>query len=655
MLTFRLLPSPTQRAWSLPCLLLAVAWLLSGCAAVSVSTISPGDYLAERRGDVLTTGRLSERAREVLRVIGIQDCQEQPEACRQTLKNAQGITDEQKLSTLSELWLEHALALSRQPGANMAPTGHSDPILDAWVESARHAYGYLFLTPRRSSERALEDRQTQVRDYYNYATQQAVSRLFAAYQSQGISTSRHAPVQLGAWQIRSEAIDTTLQAQGQLPRELIAAASLRFKGLRNTYRRDGLGAEFVAVLDAPHDVQATTTPTSPMRAAKRTIQPGVGYLQYPSVTVVLKFEGETLAEVMHTKQLRVQLYDPYRSTHTTLGAEHVPLAANFTAGYGLWLARSGFATQSLRTLFGLSDGIVAPRVQLMQPWNPERRIAVMLHGLASSPEAWTNVANEVMGDEQLRQTYQIWQVYYPTNAPLALNLRNIRAALVQALQQLDPEGTSVAAHNITLVGHSMGGVLARLLVSHAEDQLWQLLPPDTKNSAEGPRLQEYLRFDPLPGVQRAVFIAAPHRGTPFAEQRIARHVANLITLPQSMLHEVGDLLKQVTPRTLGSVKSAAPDGHALVRIPNSIDNLSDQDAFVQAAATLPLAQGLPFHSIIGRVQPEGALQDSSDGIVPYSSAHLDNAQSELVITSGHSVQEHPQAILEIRRILHLRP
>ena len=47
------------------------------------------------------------------------------------------------------------------------------------------------------------------------------------------------------------------------------------------------------------------------------------------------------------------------------------------------------------------------------------------------------------------------------------------------------------------------------------------------------------------------------------------------------------------------------------------------------------------------------LKDSSDGVVPYSSAHLQGADSELVVSSGHSVQETPQAIIEIRRIMHL--
>lgn len=35
------------------------------------------------------------------------------------------------------------------------------------------------------------------------------------------------------------------------------------------------------------------------------------------------------------------------------------------------------------------------------------------------------------------------------------------------------------------------------------------------------------------------------------------------------------------------------------------------------------------------------------------SAHLDGAASELIVPSGHSVQKTPEAILELRRILHL--
>ncbi|MDA7414913.1 alpha/beta fold hydrolase [Xenophilus arseniciresistens] len=651
-------------------LLLLLACLLSGCAAVSVSTISPADYLAERRGDMLTTGRLSQTAQEVLRVIGIEDCRERPAPCRQTLQTAAGITEEQRLSALSELWLEHALATARAVGtpklplpvSSSAPAG--DPVLDAWIETARHAYAYLFHTARRPGERAFEDRQTQVRDYYNYAAQQAVSRLFLLYRGDVQAQAAPAPqdpqalTRIGRWQIRGETVEMPALPGAGLPQELVPAASLRFTGLRNTYRRDGFGAEFVAVLEPP-----APPPTPEGNGTPPPAHPGAGETQFPSVTALLRFEGRTLAEVMATSQVRVLLYDPYRSSHATLGGEQVPLAANFTAGYGLWLARSGFARQSLRTLFGLSDGIVAPRVQIMQPWNPERRIIVMLHGLASSPEAWVNVANEVMGDEQLRQNYQVWQVYYPTNAPLALNLHSIRQALQHTLRAHDPDGHSVAARNITLVGHSMGGVLARLLVSQADEQLWQLLPPQARGAQAREGMGAFLSFEPLPGVQRAVFIAAPHRGTPFAEERIARRVANLVTLPLAMLQEAGDLARLLAQMRPGADAagpqapqrggSASAEGSTLQRIPNSIDNLSDRDPFVRAAAALPMAPGLPHHSIIGRIDPGIALAQSSDGIVPYASAHLDSAQSERVITSGHSVQEHPAAILELRRILQL--
>ena len=68
-------------------------------------------------------------------------------------------------------------------------------------------------------------------------------------------------------------------------------------------------------------------------------------------------------------------------------------------------------------------------------------------------------------------------------------------------------------------------------------------------------------------------------------------------------------------------------------------------------AQLSMAPGVRFHTIIGNNTPSVPVQQSSDGIVPYSSAHWDGAASELVIPSGHSVQETPRAIVELRRIL----
>jgi pimeloyl-ACP methyl ester carboxylesterase len=609
--------------------------LLQGCASVSVSSISPARYLAERRGDALTSGRLSTAAQEVLRVVGIDGCRDDTLACRERLRLADGITEEQRLSALSELWLEAALAIDKSaPGQPLVP---DDATLTAWLETARHAYAYLFHTARSPGQRAFEDRQTQVRDYYNYAVQQTVTRLFHRYRSGPVPENPGTPVEVVGWRVGSRADTLRLPRNAALPDELIAASSLRFSGLRNTYRRDGFGAELIAVMPAPTADQADAQPFDESR--------------FPVITALLRFEGATLAEVLATREVQVLLFDPHRSDQVELAGVSLPLAANFTAGYGLWLARSGFAVQSLRTLFGMTDGIVRPRVQLMQPYDPNRRTIVMLHGLASSPEAWVNVANEVLGDALLRQTYQIWQVYYPTNAPLPLNQRAIREALQQTIAHFDPQGTAQASQDMVLVGHSMGGVLARLLVSSAGDRLWQALPPSLlERDAEGQhqRLDPYLAFEPLPQVTRAIFIAAPHRGTPFADNDFSRRIANLVTLPLTMLEQLADMrgLFVRPPQDGDAVAASGPQ-----RIPNSIDNLSDGDPFVRAAAALPISPAVRYHSILGQVDPALALAASSDGVVPYASAHLPGALTERVLPSQHSVQEHPLAIVEIRRIL----
>jgi hypothetical protein len=71
---------------------------------------------------------------------------------------------------------------------------------------------------------------------------------------------------------------------------------------------------------------------------------------------------------------------------------------------------------------------------------------------------------------------------------------------------------------------------------------------------------------------------------------------------------------------------------------------------VQAVDKLPITRGIPYHSIMGD-RGRGNTPNSSDGIVPYWSSHLDRAQSELIVDSGHDAQSNPEAIHEVERIL----
>ena len=622
-----------------------MAWLLAaalaGCAGVKVSATDPAEDLAQRRSDVLSTGKLSPATQESLRVLGEDQktCLSDAPRCRHLIGQTQGLNDEQRLSALAELWAHAAIDIQNQTLLNQR---RSLEDFSAWLESARHAWAYLFYTERSPSARALEYRQTQVRDYYNHATQQAITGLFALSQVSALDKISGRVSEVGNWHINIDLEGVRLPTSMQAPHELLPAAALTFSGLRNVYRRDGVGAELVAVFEAPNAAEA-------VRSAQ--LEEPYQEALYPAITGLLRFEGRNLDEVLVTRQVRLQVLDPYRFNAAIVQDVRVPLAGNFTSGYGLWLARSGFSTQALRSLIGLNNGIVRPKVYLMQPYDPKRHTIVMLHGLASSPEAWINVANEVLGDETLRSNFQIWQVYYPTNAPIPLNNRAIREVLDATFAHFDPQGTARASRNVTLVGHSMGGVLSRLMVTNTDGQLVASVQEDLGLQAADRkrlrgRLQEYLEFSALPQVDRAIFVAAPHRGTDFANNRVARWAANLITLPFSMIEQVADLtatLAHASPR-MGK--------NALLRIPNSIDNLSSEDSFLQMTANLPTARHVTTHSILGNDTPNQPLAQSSDGIVPYSSAHWPGAASELVVPFGHSVQEHPRAILEIRRILH---
>jgi hypothetical protein len=51
------------------------------------------------------------------------------------------------------------------------------------------------------------------------------------------------------------------------------------------------------------------------------------------------------------------------------------------------------------------------------------------------------------------------------------------------------------------------------------------------------------------------------------------------------------------------------------------------------------------------VDTDGPVTQGNDGVVQYSSAHIEPVESELVVRSGHSAAGNPHTIEEVRRIL----
>ena len=615
--------------------------LLGGCSilrefgpVVEVHTLDAGEAIELKRGDILTRGKLSDATTQTIRVAALdaQACAKPISAdCVEALAAVTGVAADRRLAALSELWLAQAQAM--KPGSEQQA---------AWLETIRYAYAYLFFGDHTLGERAFEDRQTQVRDWYNYAVERAATGMFEVRQQMSTQLPAQTRWNIAGWGLQLDMRSARLPGSTAVPAELLPASSLSFRGLRSLYRRDGFGAELVAVMP---DEPLTSAPIRDGRpAAKRNQQPlPWSEMPAPSMTVLLHPDGDDLDSVLHTRTVRLTVHDPYVESAIMLRGQRVPLAANFTAGYGVWLARAKFNKQSLRSLLGREGGIDRPHVYLMQPYDPNRRIIVMLHGLASSPEAWVELANEILGDEALRQHYQIWQVYYPTNMPIALNHAMIRRALGDTLAHFDPSGQAPASSDLVLVGHSMGGVIARLMVSSTDQSLVQLAADHSRLTPQQiKRIDPMLRFEPFPHVSRAIFIAAPHRGTSVAGGRLGRWMAGFIRFPVTVLEELAHTL---------APNAAASSHESLGHIPNSVDNLDENDPFVRAAADFPISAQVRYHSIVAQANADVALDDSDDGLVPYRSAHLPGAQSEKVIISGHSVQQNAAAILEIQRIL----
>jgi hypothetical protein len=341
---------------------LATALLAASCSMVGVKHITPKEYTAQRRSDVLNTRALSDSTVQTLNVVALSrdDCAAHFPRCTHTVLYSDGLDDERRLSALSELWLAYGL---QQTGHDEAI---SDSALNDYLQSARYAYAYLFYTARDPGERAFEMRQSQVLDFYNYAVQQAVSSFFSRLPELGTDWTS---VPVAGWNLLKPSTDVYLGSGNYIPKELIPAEGLRFSGLRNIYRRDGFGSPFVAVGATPAETG------QPWREPN-----------YVPLTAVLQFPGDNLAGVLRTTDVRLYAKNPYLDHTLQVDGQIIPLAANFTAPYGVWLARSGFARQSIRSLLG-RGGLSKPEVLLMQPYDPNRLTVIMLHGLASSPEA----------------------------------------------------------------------------------------------------------------------------------------------------------------------------------------------------------------------------------------------------------------------------
>jgi hypothetical protein len=361
-----------------------------------------------------------------------------------------------------------------------------------------------------------------------------------------------------------------------------------------------------------------------------------------ATAVYRRVNGEPYLSLI-TSKTSIELNGSTRSTFALNRDDAAAIAA--MSSRGRHVARSGFRNMLRPEAMRERSGIF-----LTEPYDPNKAIVLVVPGLQSTPFAFVDLMKAIRRDRDLSGHFQVWTFLYGTGTPVLFNALRLRQELEKAIYDVDSHDHDFATRHIVVLGHSMGGLSAHTLVSSSVEKLWNalfVLPPQRLRGDKEVirRFADGLHFRRNPRVVRAIFVATPHRGSNLAESWIGHIAASLIRLPTSLQTDIVNIVS-------ANQDAATPTAKEFDREMNfsAVHTLSPRDPALHALVDLPIE--VPFHNIIGQ-NHGGAVETSSDGVVPYTSSHLDGASSELVVRSGHSVCENPDAQREVIRILRL--
>jgi pimeloyl-ACP methyl ester carboxylesterase len=574
---------------------LLIALLGTACRTVDVEPVERPTRGLSIEGLEITDG-LSDTTRDVVAMLDIDAaCAQSAPACADLVLTQPGAVGEATRSVAAaELWYRYA-SRARQSDA-----------VAAWLGCARETHRYLFAPTLAGRPGALEGRSQLALRLHNAC----VAGLLYAVELRAARPAIGLRWEVDRMYFPSEAIE-----------RIELAERLSVHGLRSRQYDDGLGVPAVAI------------------GAKT--QAAVGFpAQSFALAVNLRFELDEAGAP------RIVVSDASRPRRIDTALGSLPLARDVSTAYGTAAHLFDAELTAWQALRG-TRGSERPEIRLLAPYDPEKTPVILIHGLASSPLAWVNVANELLGDPDISANFQIWLVRYSTGQPLLANRQQI-ATLIDNFRRQALAGSTEPPRNAVLIGHSMGGVLARLLVTDSGSTLWQAAfmrepdmlqgPPDAVDAA-----RQMLIFKPIGAVDEVVFIAAPHGGSVYADGTLAKLTRGLIHLPADTLSFLGALAQANPDLVSDAVRSSY-----LVGGPTSFDTLSPDQPVIQAGRKLPIADGIEIHSIIG-IRDEDK-PEKGDGIVPLVSAQWPQG-SENRVRGGHDVQDEPETIKLLKQIL----
>jgi pimeloyl-ACP methyl ester carboxylesterase len=418
-------------------------------------------------------------------------------------------------------------------------------------------------------------------------------------------------------------------------KNFVPAADLEVRGLRNRYRTPGIGAALAASIE-PLEAEAGK---QSMRIPPR--------LKIP-VTAFLRLDDPRAA--LASGKLRGELEFYTQDSARTLKIEgvEVPIEYETTSALALTLEGApvwdfeiaGFRSGDFTGGANLREGLF-----MLHPHKTGRMPVVLVHGTASSPARWAELVNELENDPRFWERYEIWLFMYNTGNPVAYSAMLLRDALAKVVKELDPDDKDTGLKRMVVIGHSQGGLLTKMTAIDSGTRLWPFsVPPEELGIDVETRdlLTHALMIKPLPFVRRVVFIATPHRGSYQALGIVGSLASWLVNMPGRFTKLSLDLL---TLQGKGFLLGPKASG-----LPTSIDNMNPTNRFIVALSAIPIVDGVVANSIVG-VEGGGPPAEGGDGVVKYSSAHIDGVESEKIVHSAHSMQGNPETIQEVKRIL----
>ena len=605
-------------AW---CTILLLSYFAAGCGTpIGVVRGSIQETYYNLTANVLSAGRPSSWSTQVLQRANLSEYfNDDPEAAIGELRKSiqpQASRDRYNdgLFALSELSFYFA-----------NESGKGEHFLSAAV----YAYAFLFPEDGTSAPDPLDPRLRLAADLYNLSLIRALAS----------PDGREVVLQAGKLTLPFGELELTLEPKqflwgGFRFERLIPVGEFAVRGLSNRYRQAGIGAPLAAELEPLGSGPAVEEARKriPLR------------LKVP-VTAFIHIAARRRAVAGDNLKGRIELYSSDQTSTVAIDGHDVPLELEPTAALAYMLEGAavwdfeivGFRFADQQQILG--DGLI-----MMHPYRPGQIPVVLVHGTASSPARWAEMINELTNDPTIKGRYQFWLFQYNTGQPILYSAMLLRRALKNIYHDLDPKGEDTALQRTVVIGHSQGGILARLMATKSGNRFWDnvsRLPFDQVEMSAETRelLREAMFFDPVPNVKRVIFIATPHRGSYQATGWVLNLIRRFIQLPGTLASRLQSLLFQPAFAEL-----------RMGGLPTSVDNMSPGDPFLKALNDLPIDSHVTAHSIIA-VLGEGPITGKTDGVVAYESAHVDGVESEKIVRSGHSTQSHPETIEEVRRIL----